>query len=74
MAKRISWMAVTPDEYEEPIFIADTCKELAYMLGVKPQTVRRSFWYENHQLKNGYGRPSKYKIRKIIDDWGEEDG
>lgn len=28
------WMAVTPDEYETPIAVADTAEELSKMLGI----------------------------------------
>ena len=34
------WMAVTADEYEHPIAIADSSTELAEMLGINPSTIR----------------------------------
>ena len=43
------WMAVTADEYEHPIAIADTSTELAEMLGVTPDTIRTNL----HRQKNG---------------------
>jgi hypothetical protein len=33
------WLAVTPDEYEFPIYIEDTVTKLAKRLGVTPSTV-----------------------------------
>ena len=33
------WVAVTQDEYELPVAVADTARELAEMLGVKTMTV-----------------------------------
>lgn len=37
--KKYLWMAVTPDEYELPICIADTAKELGEKFGVTADTV-----------------------------------
>ncbi len=36
------WLAVTPDEYELPIAVADSAKELADMLGISTPTVKTS--------------------------------
>lgn len=33
------WVAVTQDEYELPVAVADTARELAEMFGVKTMTV-----------------------------------
>lgn len=33
------WMAVTPDEYEFPIYIEDTAEKLGNKLGIKTSTV-----------------------------------
>ena len=33
------WMAVTADEYELPLYVADTRKELADKLGLRPCTI-----------------------------------
>ena len=35
------WMAVTPDEYELPLAVADTANELEQMLGLNKGAIRR---------------------------------
>ena len=47
--KDYMWMAVTADEYEYPIAIADSSTELAEMLGISPSTIRTNL----HRRKNG---------------------
>ena len=58
------WMAVTADEYEHPIAIADSSTELAEMLGVDPSTIRTNL----HRHKNGVGSGRRIvKVRKDDD-------
>lgn len=33
------WLAVTPDEYELPLAVADTARELGNMVGINGDTV-----------------------------------
>lgn len=40
--KSIVWMAVSQDEFRLPIAIADTAKELAYLLGTTESNIRSS--------------------------------
>lgn len=56
------WMAVTPDEYELPMAVADTAKELSHMLGLKSNTVKHLYYKHN---KGEYKKHVKYKIVKI---------
>lgn len=56
------WMAVTPDEYELPMAVADTAKELSHMLGLKSNTVKHLYYKHN---KGEYKKHTKYKIVKI---------
>lgn len=53
-------MAVTPDEYELPLAVADTAKGLANMLGVTESNVCK-LW---HRKRRG-NRRCKYYIYRI---------
>lgn len=56
------WMAVTPDELELPMAVADTARELTAMLGLKGNMVQKMYCMTNKgQIKTHY----KYKIIKI---------
>lgn len=57
------WMAVEPDEYELPIFIADTPMELARLLGTSNTNVMNSA-----RLKECTGRHTGRKIVKVKKD------
>lgn len=37
--KRYLWLAVTPDKFEFPIYIEDSCTKLANKLGITATTV-----------------------------------
>ena len=57
------YIAVTSDQYELPIAIADTGPELAALLGISPDAV----WQREHQTRVGINRnPGKYRGYKII--------
>lgn len=45
------YMAVTKDEYELPIAVADSGPELSRMLGLKDNTVTQQIW---HCAKRGW--------------------
>ena len=52
-------MAVTADEYELPVAIADTCKELAKLCGVSRNTIR-------HAMQRGWnGKRTGRKFIKV---------
>lgn len=56
------WMAVTPDELELPMAVADTARELTAMLGLKGNMVAKMYcWTKQGKIKKHY----KYKIVKI---------
>jgi len=56
------WMAVTPDELELPMAVADTARELTAMLGLKGNMVAKMYCMTNQgKIKNHY----KYKIVKV---------
>lgn len=57
---KVLWMAVTPDEYELPLAVADTAKGLANMLGVTESNVCK-LW---HRKRRG-NRKCKYYIYRI---------
>ena len=48
------WMAVTADEYELPIAVADTSIELGKMLGVSDSTIAVSIKKKFDGRRNGY--------------------
>lgn len=53
------WIAVTKDEYETPIAVAETAAELAQMLGLSRNTVATKVFRDYD------GRKVKYRIIKI---------
>lgn len=53
------WMAVTADEYELPIAVADTAKALGEMLGVGKSNIENCAWRERS------GSISGRRIRKV---------
>lgn len=54
------WIAATPDEYELPVFVAETQEELANCLGVTKSSICKTFYGQIRGAK-----PKKYKILKI---------
>ena len=56
------WMAVTPDEYELPIAVADTTRELSKMLGLKGNFIPKMYCLHK---KGVYKDWSWYKIVKV---------
>lgn len=53
------YMAVTKDEYELPYAVADSQTELAKMLGVEPQSVRKAFFAIRH------GKCTRTRYREV---------
>ena len=58
------WVAVEANEHELPLAVADTARELAVMLGVKAESVRKNY-YMHKSGKSNYNL--KYKIVKVED-------
>ena len=56
------WMAVTPDELELPIAVADTAMELGRMLGLKGNIISKIYCLHN---KGKFKKSYKYKIVKV---------
>ena len=69
------WLKVTADEYELPMAVADSCPELAAILGIDRSTIFRSAQkYE----KQGRGGKRRYIYRRVrvegdIEDWLKEE-
>ena len=69
------WLKVTADEYELPLAVADSCPELAAILGIDRSTIFRSAQkYE----KQGRGGKRRYIYRRVkvegdIEDWLKEE-
>lgn len=53
------WLLVEADEYELPLFVADTAKELGDIFGVKKNTII------NCVSRNRSGRENGYKYVKV---------
>ena len=53
------WLAVTPDEYEFPIYMEDSSCKLAKILGINASTVMKAV------KKNHNGKTSGRKIIKV---------
>ena len=63
------YLAVTKDEYELPYAIADTQADLARILGVDPQSVRKAFY----DMRNGRGyKRTKYREVEIDEEYDDE--
>jgi len=58
------WVAVEANEHELPLAVAETAKELAVMLGVRTDSVRKNY-YMHKSGKSKYNL--KYKIVKVED-------
>lgn len=61
------WLAVTADELELPLAVADTARELGKMCGVGKSTV------ENCVARGRSGRIAKHKYVKVRTDDAETD-
>ena len=60
------YLAVTSDELELPICVADTAKELADMLGTTPGCIYSYISREQKGVSNrGKGKRRTYLIRKV---------
>lgn len=59
----IVWMQVTKDKYELPVAIADSCKELAEIVGKTSNTVSSSI---THSKERGNWTP--YRKVEITED------
>lgn len=61
------YICVTHDEYELPIAVADSTKELAQMLGVKSKTIVESLC----RVRNGTRGWCRYKEIEIEEEKGD---
>ena len=59
MGNKYLWIAVTADEYELPICVADSAQELANKFGVTDNTIR------NCVMRGRSGRQNGYKYLKV---------
>lgn len=62
MRVKYLWLCVEADEYELPLAVADTAKQLAEMLGTSKSNV------ENCALSKDNGRISGRRFLKVVDD------
>lgn len=61
------YMTVSADEFETPIEIADSAKELAAILGVKTNRVLEEASRNYHKKKSTSGKTRGYRIMKVFD-------
>ena len=59
------WMVVTDDEYELPLYVAETAEELSRITGVNVNTIRSSVSH----VRSGRNKSNIYQ--KV--EWSEED-
>lgn len=59
------WMYVTKDKYELPIYVADSAKELAKLVGTRSDLIHSAIWH----AKQRNGRCKYVKVN--IDDINE---
>lgn len=63
------WLAVTQDRFEFPVAIADSARELAQMVGVKPITILSSVSRSRKRTrKTNRGIRRKYFVVEVEDD------
>lgn len=63
------WLAVTQDKFEFPVAIADSARELAQMVGVKPITILSSVSRSRKcTRKTNRGIRRKYFVVEVEDD------
>lgn len=58
------WMYVTMDKYELPIYVADSVKELAQLVGTSTKHIHSAIWHAR-QRKNGRSKFVKVEIDDI---------
>jgi hypothetical protein len=63
------YLAVTPDELELPLYVAETEEEMAAWAGIKVKTVKEQCSRNkkkppSNRIKGGAGR--NYRLRKIL--------
>ena len=51
------WMKVTMDEYELPVAVAESCRELSEMVGVTVNNIRSSY----SKYKSGQRKTCQYR-------------
>ena len=56
------WLAVDADEYELPLYVADSARELAEKFNMNPHTLECNAWYGHN------GRISGRKFVKVLKD------
>lgn len=59
----VLWICISQDEYELPIAVADTQRELAEMVGVKKESIRTEF----SKWKHGFRNSCRYRKVEIDD-------
>lgn len=71
--KRKLYIAATPDEYELPLFVTDSARELADWLGIKEESVLQKINRQQRRPRNlTRGQCAALLYRVVIDD-DEED-
>lgn len=65
------YMIVTADEFELPIYVADSAKELADYLCITESTVRTAIFRKRNGVINGY-RLAKVAKKEEVEESGQE--
>lgn len=52
--KHVYYMAVTPDKYELPIYVAETAQEMADVMGIKKNSVFSIVCHKRGGVHSGY--------------------
>lgn len=53
------WLAVTPDAYELPLAVADSCVDLGALMGVSGKAIKNTIWRESKGVR------TKYRVRVV---------
>lgn len=61
------YMTVSADEFEIPIEMADSAKELAGILGVKTSRILEEASRNYHKKKTSSGKTRGYRVTKVFD-------
>lgn len=57
------WMYVTMDKYELPIYVEDSAKELAKLVGTRSDLIHSAIWHA--QKRNGRCKYVKVEVDNI---------
>jgi hypothetical protein len=68
------YMAITPDEYELPLFVTDSAVEMAAWAGISRSSLLSMLTPFQQQRKKGWYKKAKRQIIRVQIEEDEDDG